>query len=56
MSRSSWTCTISAQSAGGLRAGDTGGALSGSPRWVGACLHAGEAILGFARLRTSGSR
>ena len=32
MSRSSCTCTSSAQSVGGPRAGDTGGGSSGSPR------------------------
>ena len=29
-----WACTISPQSVGGPRAGETGGALSGSRRWV----------------------
>ena len=33
-SRSSWTCTGSAQSVGGPRAGDTGGRTSGSPACV----------------------
>ena len=40
----------------GPRAGGTGDGSIASPRWVTGYLHAGEAILVWFRLRTSGSK